>query len=356
MTADVTRILVVAVSVAAGGFIGLLLLNRRLMMIPDSRIKIPLILSIIAFMIGAFAAAGWFLPVMPWAGVLVLVFLLAMAGEAQRIIYRRVCAGSPPVDTIPHQVDLWRPFTTSDVVVHRYRIAIPGWRGPSFRIAHLSDLHMNRSLSTGYFREVFELARQANPDLAFLTGDFVTKGNDVPRLAKVLGPIGRRGTYAVLGNHDYWVGPGAVRDMIRQTGITLLSDESVRLPMGAGVVQITGCDHPWSGNACVVPHTEEGVLRLVLTHIPDNIYRLSSQSAQVVFAGHNHAGQARLPFLGSIIVPSVYGRRFDHGHFVVRGTHLFVTSGVGASIPAFRVYCRPDIFVVDIDGEEDLPA
>jgi hypothetical protein len=64
----------------------------------------------------------------------------------------------------------------------------------------------------------------------------------------------------------------------------------------------------------------------------------------------------RLPFLGSIVVPSLYGRRFDHGHFVVNSTHLFVSSGIGVSSPQFRLYCRPDIFVVDVlagTGESD---
>ena len=35
-------------------------------------------------------------------------------------------------------------------------------------------------------------------------------------------------------------------------------------------------------------------------------------------------------------------------HFIVDGTHLFVAAGIGAANPPLRVYCRPDIFVVDI--------
>jgi predicted MPP superfamily phosphohydrolase len=353
MKMEFVRIILVVASAGAAGFIVLLLLNRRLMLIPDSWFKVPLIALIIGNLLALFILAGLFLPIGLWAGVLAVIFLCMLAGEVHRIVQRRVCAGSPPVDTVPHKVDLWRPFTTTDVVTHRYRLAIPGWRGPSFRIAHVSDLHMNPSLSIEYYREVFDLVRQAQPDLVFLTGDFVTKAKDVPRLAGILEPLGRCGSYAVLGNHDYWSGADAVRDVIRKAGITLLTDESVRLPMGDGAVQITGCDYPWGKGACLVPPVTDGVLRLVLTHMPDNIYRLSRQSAQVVFSGHHHAGQARLPFFGAIVVPAPYGRRFDHGHFVVGETHLFVTSGVGASMPAVRIYCQPDIFVVDITGKEN---
>ena len=56
----------------------------------------------------------------------------------------------------------------------------------------------------------------------------------------------------------------------------------------------------------------------------------------------------RPSFLSSIVLPSLYRRRFDHGHFLVNGTHLFVSSGVGVSSPQFRLFCRPDIFIVDV--------
>ena len=68
----------------------------------------------------------------------------------------------------------------------------------------------------------------------------------------------------------------------------------------------------------------------------------------MVFAGHYHAGQWRLPWLGAVMLPSRLGRLFDHGHFVVRGTHLFVSAGVGLTRIPLRIYCRPDFFIVDI--------
>jgi hypothetical protein len=68
----------------------------------------------------------------------------------------------------------------------------------------------------------------------------------------------------------------------------------------------------------------------------------------VVFAGHLHAGQIRLPYFGPVIVPSNYGRQFAQGHFLVRKTHLFVSAGVGAAAPPLRVWCQPEIIVVNI--------
>jgi predicted MPP superfamily phosphohydrolase len=39
---------------------------------------------------------------------------------------------------------------------------------------------------------------------------------------------------------------------------------------------------------------------------------------------------------------------FDEGHFRVAGTELVVTAGVGADFPPLRIYCPPEILVVDI--------
>ena len=86
---------------------------------------------------------------------------------------------------------------------------------------------------------------------------------------------------------------------------------------------------------------------IALSHTPDNIYDLAKLRVTAVFSGHTHGGQLRMPWLGALVVPSVYGRRFDQGHFLVDGTHLFVSAGIGADHPPFRVGCPPDILVVD---------
>jgi len=185
------------------------------------------------------------------------------------------------------------------------------------------------------------------------TGDFITKLDSLPKLRQILRPIGKLANLAVLGNHDYWAGPEAVRSVVRDSGLRLLTDESVPLTIGGQKLIVTGYDYPWGTNARSLPSQDGDILHLVLSHTPDNIYRIAESAADIVFSGHYHAGQIRIPLFGPIIVPSVYGRRFDHGHFVVNGTHLFVASGIGAANPPVRIYCQPDIFIVDIVAEKN---
>jgi len=65
--------------------------------------------------------------------------------------------------------------------------------------------------------------------------------------------------------------------------------------------------------------------------------------------GHYHGGQWRLPIFGSVIVPSLFGRLFDMGHFMVNKTHLFVNTGIGLAHPACRINCPPEIIVLELE-------
>jgi predicted MPP superfamily phosphohydrolase len=114
-------------------------------------------------------------------------------------------------------------------------------------------------------------------------------------------------------------------------------------------VRLCGTDAPWGPT--FEPPGSDAAATLVLSHTPDNVYELAERGATVVFAGHTHGGQFRLPVLGALVVPSRYGRRFDRGHFAVEGTHLFVSAGVGSEAPALRLWCPPELVVVDLVGD-----
>ncbi len=338
---------------AAGFFVFVAVLNRWLLGSSARRLKNVVNAGAMLLICAGGFAAGWHAPV-PAATVAAALVLPALAaGEVRRLAIRRRCRGSAPVQVRPEMVRLRRPVTTLDLRVVRYRIPLPAGDRP-FRVVHFSDLHANRAIPLSYYREVFRAAEESRPDVALLTGDFVTWKRDVPLLAGILRPIGRLATFAVLGNHDHWVADAPVSAAVRDAGITLLGGVSQTIALSPHAsVRFSGCEAPWG--PCIADRGPdgEGQSFLVLTHTADNIYRLSRMGAHAVFAGHFHAGQFRLPWLGPVAVPSAYGRRFDHGHFVVDGTHLFVTAGVGVAIPPLRLYCRPDIFVVDFVAGTD---
>ncbi len=343
------RIITYFLSLAAGACVYLILFNRYLLLLKDGTTKTLALRSTMLIIGLGSLLFGWWAAGTAWVWLPAGILAAVLAGEVRRSILRRRCAGDPPVESINAGVSWWRPITTTDLAVFRYEIAIPGWRGPDLRIAHVSDLHLNGDLSSEYYRSALARVAEARPDLLFYTGDLVTKVKYSASLPDVLSQVkGRLATLAILGNHDYWVGAEQVREGVRAAGVTLLGDGCLRLAVGEQEVLICGDEGPWSRSSWQPPQVSSGELALMLTHTPDNIYRLSRLGFAAVFAGHYHAGQVRLPWLGPLVVPSRYGRRFDHGHFVVNGTHLFVSAGIGSAVPPRRIYCQPDVFVVDV--------
>ncbi len=282
----------------------------------------------------------------------VVVLIIAALGEVRLVIIRRRHRGAAPVAVEGPPLKLARPRTTTDLALRRYAITAPGWRGPDLRVAHISDLHLNSHLPLSYFRDAMQRVAEAEPDLVFFTGDFVTYRRYAALLLDVL-PLarGRLGAFGILGNHDCWADAATVAEAVKAAGVTLLANGGTRVTNGDGAsVLVAGCELPLSRQPWEPPARVAGELALLLTHTPDNVYWLSRQGFTAIFAGHYHGGQIRLPGLGSLVVPSRYGRRFDHGHFVMNGTHLFVTAGVGSAEQPMRLWCQPDVFIVDVTG------
>jgi uncharacterized protein len=351
----------------AGGCAYLFFLNRYLIELKDRGRKFPIIAtSLVAAAMGS-AVVGYLSAGTLWMAVPCAVLAATLLGEVRRAVLRWRCRGDPPVMQENVGISLGQPLTTTDLAFARYEITCRGWSGRDLRIAHVSDFHANHSLPLTYYESAMRWVAETQPDLVFLTGDFVSKREFVPLLPRFLSLArGRLGTIAVLGNHDYWASGTEVADAVRSAGATWLGSGCLDLVVekpttpsedapgqeitsSGAFLRVCGCEEPWARGEWHPP--EPDVLTVVLTHTPDNIYKLSGPGVAAVFAGHYHAGQVRVPGLGALVVPSAYGRLFDHGHFFVNGTHLFVTAGVGAAVPPFRVYCQPDIFIVDIRGD-----
>ena len=325
----------------------LMMLNRRLIMMKDSWFKAPVILAIAVTMTGSSAWLGSRQPGLPWMAVPAGILGLLTIGEARRFTLRWWWAGSRPrFDS--QDVAM---VTTTRTRVAEFEVSLPRWSGGRVRVAQITDLHVSDGLPFSYYQSVVGRVLQTRPDVVVVTGDLVSELRHCHLLEAMLTPLSDVPTYAILGNHDYWAGAEVVAASVRAAGIDLIANDVRRVESAGGTLAFSGCEDPWNPRPWTRPRTSSDEPLVVLTHTPDNIYSLRQEDVDVVFAGHNHAGQIRLPGLGSIVVPSNYGRRFDHGHFRLGGTHLFVSAGIGAVSPAFRLFCPPDIFVVDLVGK-----
>jgi predicted MPP superfamily phosphohydrolase len=332
---------------SAGASLFLMLVNRILIGLDIRTGKHILIVMIGLSMTVLPAFYGYTLGWSEWVLLPTAVLGFVVYGEARRLLIRRRHRGSPPVSE--GGIDRFRIMTTTNLQVTRYETRHPRWRGPELRVAHISDVHMRDAYPRSYLADIVRRIHDVDPEVVLVTGDFVTGLRHLARLPELLRPIAASfPTFGVLGNHDYWLDADAVARVVRSCDVKLLGDESWTLDRGGGArILLRGYEHPWGRDGFMRTIDPADTFMIVLTHTPDNVYRLSKAGAQAVFAGHFHAGQIRVPRIGPIVVPSRYGRRFDHGHFIVNGTYLFATAGVGSSNPPFRIFCPPEIQVVD---------
>jgi len=283
--------------------------------------------------------------------VLVLVLAVLTMREGYRHVLGRRYAASAPVKSVGPSQSLWHPVTTTDLVLRYYAVGARQLAAGRLRVVLLTDLHVTRALPLAYYDRVFDAVTAQDADLILLAGDYVSKPENIELIARLFARRwpARFGAYAVLGNHDLWTDPSRVRELLGASGVTLVGARCQRLPRSIGRVAICGTEAPWGPELPAV--LDRGELNLVLSHTPDNVYRLAEQGASLVFSGHTHGGQIRMPGLGAFVVPSRFGRLFDQGHFRIDGLDLFVSAGVGADMPPVRVYCPPEILVIDISRE-----
>jgi len=218
----------------------------------------------------------------------------------------------------------------------------PEWDGLSVLL--LSDPHFHGTPSRVFFDRLTEqLLTRPAADLVCLLGDYV----DTDRHHDWIGPVFGRltathGKFAVLGNHDEHHQPDRVRAELRAAGYTVLGNNwTVATVRGVPCVVI-GHEGPWFTPAPDLAAAPTGLFRLCLSHTPDNFYWAVANRVQLMLSGHVHGGAIRAPLVGSIFVPSLYGRRFDQGVFEKGETTMVVGRGLSGKEP-IRFRCNPQV-------------
>jgi predicted MPP superfamily phosphohydrolase len=215
------------------------------------------------------------------------------------------------------------------------------WDG--LTILHLSDLHLNGMPDKSFFRRVMQLCAEQEPDLVCVTGDVVDSAFHHRWIIPTLGWLRWKvGAFAILGNHDYWYHPPFIRHRLERLKMKYLGNSWQQLGVRGEPLVVIGTEYPWTKPHPDLTGCPSDAFRLCLSHTPDNMPWARRAGVDLMLSGHVHGGQIRFPVIGSLLVPSRYGRRYDCGTFHEPPTVLQVSRGLGGDHP-LRWGCKPEV-------------
>jgi predicted MPP superfamily phosphohydrolase len=220
------------------------------------------------------------------------------------------------------------------------------WDG--LTLLHLSDLHLCGTPGRDWYRFVMDRCAEWRPDLVALTGDVVDSWEHLRWVVPVLGRLRwNTAAFAILGNHDHWYDVAYVRRRLRRLGMRVPANAWEQVEVRGEPLVVVGHEGPWLRPPPDLSDCPAGPFRLCLSHTPDNVRWASRHGIDLMLSGHVHGGQVRVPLVGSILVPSRHGRRYDAGVFALGPTVLHVTRGLGGEHP-LRLRCRPEAVLLTL--------
>lgn len=249
------------------------------------------------------------------------------------------------------------------LVVKHTKLYIPNWNSSfnGFKVAVLSDFHLNKwGINLKKLEKIVEKTNKENPDVILLLGDLdgylIEKEKfDKKQISQILsGFSSPNGVFSVLGNHDYSF--GTVKSILKNAGIIVLENNRYELNINDETFVIYGLKDFWHYNIDVnkiIKKNDNGHPILLLSHNPD-IFPQVPSFVSLTLSGHIHGGQIYVPFFGGIFTPSVWGQRYNKGYIVENNKHIYVTSGLGFSLP-IRLGNPPEIVILELFSQDSFP-
>lgn len=254
---------------------------------------------------------------------------------------------------------------TTELTVRSEKIP-PNFDG--YRIVHLSDLH---SKSFGNNQSgLIEKVKALKPDLIVFTGDLVDQKNyeEQASLALMKESAKVAPVYYVTGNHEQHSGKfGSLEEKLKDLGgVNVMRNTQDRIQSGQDEILILGIDDPTMGDASKMETsiTEENIttalqgiekensFKILLSHRPELFSLYAQFDMDLIFSGHAHGGQFRIPFIGGVIAPNQgFFPQYTSGKYENNHSSMIVSRGLGNSVIPQRILNRPEIIAVTLSSQ-----
>ncbi len=250
----------------------------------------------------------------------------------------------------------WGFVEAASIRVRNLQLAVPNLPASlaPLKLVQITDLHLGVSTGKRRLGRIIQLIKGAEPDLLVSTGDLVDSSfhrldSYAVLFREIKPPLGK---FAVLGNHEFYLGQADSLAFHEAAGFQVLRGESVIIGEG---LRLAGVDDPAGRRQSQKCMTDEGVAlagdpkgltTILLKHQP-RVVKASLGHFDLQLSGHTHGGQI-FPFHLFVAMTHPYLRGL---YKLPGGARLYVSPGAGTWGPPLRVFARPEITLITL-----LPA
>lgn len=232
-----------------------------------------------------------------------------------------------------------------------------------FKIVQISDLH-NKTFGKGQSKLLGEV-ESLSPDIIVITGDLIDRRRFDLEAAMCFidGAVKIAPTYYVSGNHEAWSRQWSEisRELIA-AGVHIMDDSADELTKDGETIQILGLSDPGfritefpAGNTEEQLKQWSGIdeFKILLTHRAELFDLYSKNNIDLIFTGHAHGGQLRIPFIGGVFSPHQgLLPEYSIGNYCAGSSTMYVSRGLGNSVFPFRINNRPEIVAITLKCAE----
>lgn len=233
-----------------------------------------------------------------------------------------------------------------------------------YKILQISDLH-NKEFGKDN-KKLVELTKEIKPDMIVITGDIIDSRRTNTDVAiryinqiKTVAPI-----YYSPGNHESRISEYKdFENRLAKQGVNILNDKSKSIKINNDSIDLIGVRdisfiqkedrrEELSNIISNLKNKDDNKLSILLSHRPDLIDLYAKENIDLVFSGHAHGGQVRIPFIGGILAPDQgLFPKYTSGIYNKDNTHMIVSRGLGNSLFPLRVFNKPELVVTTLKSK-----
>ena len=232
-----------------------------------------------------------------------------------------------------------------------------------FKIVQISDLH-NRLFGEKQSYLVKKI-EDLNPDIIVITGDLIDRRKFDLNIAMefIEKAVKIAPTYYVSGNHEAWSGEYfKIKESLIKNNVFIMDDSADYIFRKNSKIQIIGLQDPDFLTSSYAEGTkiekleskihelsQDDNFKVLLSHRPELFDIYSKNNIDIIFSGHAHGGQFRIPFIGGIVAPDQgLFPKYTSGQYNEGNSSMFVSRGIGNSIIPVRIFNPPEIISVTL--------